>query len=99
MKSNEETLLSICVDGQDVGLEKNFIIAGVYIPPTQSRYSKREHFDELEEFFLSNYGCFHIACGDFNAHTGIMPDVAQVNEDSKNDIPSEIDVSAVLREK
>ena len=94
MKSNEETLLSICVNGQDVGLEKNLIVTGVYIPPSHSRYGKREeHFDELEEFFLSNYGC---CCGDFNAHTGIMPDVAQINEDSRNDVPSEIDVSAVL---
>ena len=96
MKSGDETLLSICVYGRDVGLEKNLLITCVYIPPSHSRYGKREHFDELDEFFLSHSDCFHVVSGDFNAHTGTLSDVAQVDEDLRNELPSEIDVNAVL---
>ena len=53
MKSDDETLLSICVNGQDVGLVNDLIITCIYIPPSHSRYGKREHFDELDEFFLT----------------------------------------------
>ena len=65
IKSSEEALLSICVHGRDVGLEKNLLITCVYIPPSHSRYGKREHFDELDEFFISNSDCFHVVSGDF----------------------------------
>lgn len=98
IKTSSDILLSICVYGREVRLEKNLIITCVYIPPSHSRYGKREHFDELDEFFLSNYDCFHVVCGDFNARTGTMCDAAQVEEDRDSELPSEVnvDVSAVL---
>ena len=51
MKSDDETLLSISVSEQDVGLGNDLIITCIYIPPSHSRYGKSEHFDELNEFF------------------------------------------------
>lgn len=94
IKSENETLLSICVYGRKVGLENNLLRTCVYIPPSHSRYGKRAHFDD--EISLSNSDYFQVVSGDFNAHTETLCDVAQV-DDVRGDFPAEIDVSAVFR--
>ena len=95
-KDGFETLLSVYVNGVTRGMEKNLMITSVYIPPSHSRYGKPEHFGELDDFLLSNNDCYHIVSGDFNAHTGTLPDIGQVSEDNEYSLPME-DIYVILR--
>lgn len=90
VENGYETLLSVCLNGRNMGLEKGFLITYAYIPPCHSRYGKPEHFDELDDFLLS------IMSGDFNAHTGTVSDIVPVNEDNEYNLPKE-DIFAILR--
>lgn len=87
-----ESLLSIMVDGQSVNMEKDLIISSVYIPPSHSMYGGGQHFDDLDNFFLTytSHDYEHILCGDFNAHTLTMSDVTNVLDESDHvigDVP------------
>lgn len=86
IKHTYETLLSIRLDHIYLNLENDLIITAVYIPPSNSRYANKDHFDELDNLLLNytNTDYFHLLCGDYNAHTGTMTDIIQVNDDDNN---------------
>lgn len=96
MNNNYETLLSIELDKRNLYLDKDLIISAVYIPPSHSRYAKPDHFDELDNLLLNHTDSFHLLCGDFNAHTGTMTDVVQVEDDNIDDYYVVRDVCTVV---
>lgn len=89
MNSSEETLLSLCT--------RCWILKGCtnYMCLYSSQSLTIWHFDELDEL-LSNFDCYHVVGGDFDAHTGILPDITQEYEDIRSDLPSDVGVSDVL---
>ena len=54
------------------------------------------HFDELDNFLFSySYKChYHLLCGDFNAHTGVMDEVQWRSDDSDRYLTIETDFDA-----
>ena len=96
IRSDHETLLSVCINGRSINLEKDFMITCTYIPPSHSRYGKPEHFDELDDLFLSYNDYYHFVSGDFNAHTGTMSEINQFNENDEYTTPPE-DIYVTLR--
>ncbi len=86
IQNNYETLLSVKVFRRDLGMDKDLIITSVYIPPSQSRYASRDHFDEMDNLLLNytNVDFFHVLCGDYNAHTGTTADILISNNDNVN---------------
>ena len=92
IKYSCECLLSIIIDRGSVSLEKDLVISSVYIPPSHSMYGRGQHFDEIDNFLLTytSHDYEHILCGDFNAHTLTISDVANVpdgNDHVSNDVP------------
>ena len=85
-----------CVYGRDGGVEKAVLIPCVFIFLPVTHDMAREHFDEPNELFLSNFDCYHVVSDDFNAHTSILSDVVQGYKDIRIDLPSDTDVSDVL---
>ena len=53
----------------------------MYIPPSNSRQSSVELFEELDNLLLdfSDEEYCHILCGDFNAHTGTASDMVPIS--------------------
>ena len=44
-------------------------------------------------FFLTNYECFHVVSGDFNAHSGEMSDIGYIDDDIvSNLIPENLEI-------
>ena len=63
------------ISKNDLNLNSNLCICGVYIPPEKSTYFENEIFDELEKDigFFSSKGNLMLL-GDFNARTGTPED-------------------------
>ena len=93
IRNLHEALLSIRIEGNSLGIQKDLVISSVYIPPSHSRYAKVLHFEELDNFLLSYafVGHYHLLCGDFNAHTGVMDDVQWMSDDCDRYLTIETD--------
>lgn len=84
VKHSFEALLSIKVDKSSLGTQKDIIFTSVYIPPSHSRYGNVLHFEELDNLLLNHsyVDNYHFLGGDFNAHTGVMKDIADMNDEN-----------------
>ncbi|CAC5383736.1 unnamed protein product [Mytilus coruscus] len=60
----------------------SFLLGCTYIPPSNSKYSSTEAFDEIENEFFSfqNDSTFYALVGDFNSRTAVLPDFFYANE-------------------
>ena len=72
VRRRSEAFISLHLDKACLNLMKDVVITAVYIPPSNSRFSSIELFEELDNFLLdyNDDDYYHIVCGDFNAHTG-----------------------------
>lgn len=87
-----DSYLSLILDKARLGLEKHTIITSVYIPPSNSKYSSAELLESLDNFLLDYYvdDYYHVLCGDFNAHTSVVPDIDHVSHYVPDDDQSRI---------
>ena len=87
IRGTSDSYLSLMLDKARLGLEKHVIITVVYIPPSNSRYSCVELLESLDNFLLDYYAddYYHVLCGDFNAHTSVVPDIDHVSDYVSND--------------
>ena len=86
------------------GSDKNIIVANIYIPPRQSRYSDIEMFTKLENdmYLFGLDENYFVLCGDFNAHTGTRTDVMVLDKDVcditgiDEDMQNSMDIAPIL---
>ena len=96
-----EAFVSIIIDKSYLGLQKHVVISSVCVPPSSSRYSSVELFDDLDKFLLdySDGDYYKVLTGDFNACTGIHADIIDVSgiDGEDNTLREVIDVTESMQ--
>ena len=74
-KNHEDVWIWIKLDGTYFGLEKDLYVGNIYMVPQGSVHMRDDVFSVLyKEIALLNNESNVILCGDYNAHTGVLPD-------------------------
>ena len=87
LPAKADTFLSVQLDKCSLGFQKHLIITAVYVPPSNSRYGNIEDFIDIDNFLLDySEDYLNLLCGDFNSHSGTLPDYATPNENFHDNI-------------
>ena len=82
ISNNCDHVLWVKIEGKTFGINDHFLIGTVYIPPSNSRFSSIEIFEDLENeiYYLSTEHKCICLDGDFNSRVSSLKDFTDCDE-------------------